>query len=171
MHININTNATITEGELRQLYPDTLFPLGFAGDFADYAYVHPVAQPEFNPATHKAVALTPVQVEGLWQQAWDVVALSQQEIDDARQAGIPTSCTPAQALVALYAVKGITEDNLLAAINSITDPVEHYITRIAFARATEWLRGSQTTQTMAALLSLTESDMDDLFAYAVTVSV
>lgn len=171
MHININTNATITEGELRQLYPQTLFPLGFDGDFEDYAYVHPVAQPEFNPATHKAVESDPVNVDDQWQQSWDVVPLTQAEIDDARRADIPTSCTPAQGLVALYAVKGITEDNLLAAINSITDPVENYIARIAFARATEWLRGSQTMQTMAALLGLTESDMDDLFAYAVTVNV
>lgn len=81
------------------------------------------------------------------------------------------SCTPAQGLVALYAIKNITEADLLAAIDGITDPVARYTARIAFARATEWRRDSQTMQTLAALLSLTEFDLDELFTYAVTVNV
>ena len=49
----------------------------------------------------------------------------------------PTVCSPAQGLVALYAIKQITEADVNAAIAGITDPVPRYTTQIAFARATE----------------------------------
>jgi hypothetical protein len=61
---------------------------------------------------------------------------------------VPESCTPAQGLVALFAVKQITEDQLLA-----------------------WERTSPTMQALAALLGLTEQDLDDLYTLAVTVVV
>lgn len=84
---------------------------------------------------------------------------------------VPASCTPAQGLVALFAVKGITEDQLLAAIDQIPDEVQRYTAKIGFQRATTWERGSPTMQAMAALLGLTEQDLDDLYTLAVTVVV
>ena len=45
---------------------------------------------------------TPVEVDGAWLQQWSVVPLTQQEIDDARRAAVPQSCTPAQGLVAFF---------------------------------------------------------------------
>lgn len=83
----------------------------------------------------------------------------------------PQSCTPAQGLVALYAVKGITEDDLHAAIALIEDPALRYTARIGLARATEWRRESPTMQQMAAMLELSEADLDALYAFAVTVQV
>lgn len=83
----------------------------------------------------------------------------------------PESCTPAQGLVALFAVKGITEDDVLAAIGQIADPVQQYTARIGLQRATTWERTSPTMQAMAALLGLTEQDLDDLYTLAVTVVV
>lgn len=82
-----------------------------------------------------------------------------------------TKCTPAQGLVALFALKQITEDDLLAAIAQIQDPVQQYTARIGLQRATTWERESQTMQSMAALLGLTEQDLDDLFEYAQGVTV
>lgn len=83
----------------------------------------------------------------------------------------PQSCTPAQGLVALYAVKGITEDDLHAAIALIEDPALRYTARVGLARATEWRRESPTMQQLAQLLGLSEADLDALYAYAVTVNV
>ena len=83
----------------------------------------------------------------------------------------PTVCSPAQGLVALFAIKQITESDVTATIAAITDPVARYTTQIAFARATEWKRDSVSIQRLAALLELTESDLDALFAFAVTVTV
>ena len=81
------------------------------------------------------------------------------------------SCTPAQGLVALFALKQITEDNVLAAIGQIPDPVQQYTARIGYQRATVWERNSPTMQALAQLLQLSETDLDALFAYAVEVQV
>lgn len=82
-----------------------------------------------------------------------------------------SACTPAQGLVALFALKGITEESILAVIESIPDELQRYTARIGYQRATSWERNSTTMQTMAQLLQLSESDLDELFAYAVGVSV
>ena len=83
----------------------------------------------------------------------------------------PTSCTPAQGLIALYALKQITEQDILDAIAQIPDPVQRYTVTIGYQRATTWERGSATMQAMAQLLGLTEADLDGLFAYASGVVV
>ena len=83
----------------------------------------------------------------------------------------PTSCTPAQGLIALYALKQLSEQDILDAIAQITDPVQRYTTTIGYQRATTWERGSATMQAMAQLLGLTEADLDRLFAYASGVVV
>lgn len=84
---------------------------------------------------------------------------------------VPTSCTPAQGLIALYALKSLTEQNILDAIAQIPDPVQRYTAQIGYSRAITWERESATMQAMAALLSLSEQDLDDLFAYAAGVEV
>ena len=83
----------------------------------------------------------------------------------------PTACSPAQGLVALFAIKQITESDVNATIAAITDPVARYTSQVAFARATEWRRGSASMQQLATLLGLTESDLDALFEFAVKVTV
>lgn len=84
---------------------------------------------------------------------------------------IPTSCTPAQGLIALFALKSITEQDILDAINLIPDPVQRYAAQIGYSRATSWERESPTMQSMAGLLGLSEQDLDDLYVYAVGVLV
>lgn len=81
------------------------------------------------------------------------------------------SCTPSQGLVTLFALKNITEDDVDAAIDLITDQVERYTAKIAFKHAKTWERNSKTMNVMAALLNLSDSDMDELFEYASTVQV
>ena len=83
----------------------------------------------------------------------------------------PPICSPAQGLVALFAIKQITEADVNAAIAGITDSVLRYTTQIAFARATEWRRDSAAMQQLATLLGLTEADLDALFEFAATVAV
>ena len=83
----------------------------------------------------------------------------------------PTVCSPAQGLVALFAIKQITESDVNATIAAITDPVARYTSQVAFARATEWRRDSVSIQQLSALLGLTESDLDALFEFAAKVTV
>ena len=101
--------------------------------------------------------------------AWRVAAV--QDIPAEPAPATPTVCSPAQGLVALYAIKQITESDVTATIAAITDPVARYTSQIAFARATEWRRDSVSIQQLSALLGLTEADLDALFAFAVTVAV
>lgn len=81
------------------------------------------------------------------------------------------SCTPAQGLVALFALKQITEDHVFDAIAKIPDQVQQYTVRIGYQRATTWERGSPTMLFMAQLLHLSDDDLEALFSYAVTVQV
>ena len=171
MFVNKTTGEEITFAQLKEHFPLTLFPEGFAEDFKDYAAVQQVDQPAHDPTTHKVVGLPPVEVDGVWLQQWSVVPLTQQEIDDARRARVPQSCTAAQGERALFDLRSITDADVLAAIDQIPDADNRYRARSAYQRATEWRRDSETTQTLAAILALSESDMDDLFTYAVTVNV
>lgn len=89
----------------------------------------------------------------------------------APAAEAPKVCSPAQGLVALYALKQITEADVNAAIAGIPDAVQRYTAQIAFARAIEWRRDSAVMQMLAAMLGLTAQGLDELFAFAVTVEV
>ncbi|MDE2415248.1 MAG: hypothetical protein KGM60_10865 [Comamonadaceae bacterium] len=84
---------------------------------------------------------------------------------------MPRSCSPAQGLVALYVLKGITEDRLLEAINGVPDAQARYAARIAMTRAGEWHRDSASLQGLAQLLGLSDADLDALFELAATVNV
>ena len=88
-----------------------------------------------------------------------------------KPAPAPTSCTPAQGLIALYALKQLTEQVILDAIAQIPDPVQRYTATIGYQRAITWQRGSATMTTMAQLLGLNSADLDALFAYAAEVAV
>lgn len=156
---------------LRAAYPLTMFPEDFAGAFGDYAPVHETEPPTYDPATHKLVEGAPEMQGDEWAQTWEVVPLTEQEIEAARIAALPTSCTPAQGLVALYTLKGITETGVLAAIAGIEDATQRYIAQVAYNKATSWERASTSMQTLAALLSLTEQDLDSLFSAAVQIQV
>lgn len=102
---------------------------------------------------------------------WDGVTLSPPPAPAPQPAPAPTSCTPAQGLIALYAIKQLTEQDILDAIAQITDPVQRYTATIGYQRATTWQRGSATMATLAQLLGLNSADLDALFAYAAEVAV
>ena len=84
---------------------------------------------------------------------------------------VPQSCTPAQGLIALYALQSITEEDIATAIAAIPDPVQRYSAQIGYTRAITWERTSATMQALAALLGLSESDLSTLFTYAAGVHV
>lgn len=84
---------------------------------------------------------------------------------------VPERCTPAQGLIALFALKRITEADVLTAIGSIPDDDKRYTVQIGYQRATVWDRSSPTMQAIAQLLQLSEEDLDALYSYGVTVQV
>ena len=115
------------------------------------------------------ILATPEFAEQLHPGKWRLAEV--QDVPTTPTTFTPTVCSPAQGLVALFAIKQITESDVNATIAAIPDPVARYTAQIAFARATEWRRESASIQQLATLLGLTESDLDALFAFAVTVAV
>ena len=115
------------------------------------------------------ILATPEFAEQLHPGKWRLAEVQDEPAEPTP--ATPTVCSPAQGLVALFAIKQITESDVNTTIAAITDPVLRYTSHVAFARATEWRRDSASIQQLAALLGLTESDLDALFAFAVTVAV
>lgn len=117
------------------------------------------------------------QVGGSMPDGW-VVMTGQRPQDDyvANETGewvpapvpVPQTVTPAQGLMALYALKGITEDDILAAIGTIEDATLRYQAQIAYKKATAWDRESESMAVVAQLLALTEADKDALFTLGAT---
>ena len=52
-------------------------------ELAEYGVfrVHPQEQPSYDPATHRVVEVQPVEQDGAWQQAWEVVELTPEEAE------------------------------------------------------------------------------------------
>ena len=115
------------------------------------------------------ILATPEFAEQLHPGKWRLAEV--QDVPAEPAPSTPAVCSPAQGLVALFAIKQITESDVNATIAAITDPVLRYTSQIAFARATEWKRDSVSIQQLSALLGLTESDLDALFEFAAKVTV
>lgn len=165
--INTQTGEyPISFAQLRAAHPLTMFPEGFAEAFGDYAPVQPAAAPAYDAATHKAVELPPVLTEGQWHQAWDVAPLSLQEIEDARRALVPQSCTRRQGRLALLQAGQL--DAVETAIAAITDPVQRMSAQIEY-EADTWERANAFLQAMWAQLGGTPDELDDIFVSAVTL--
>lgn len=92
-------------------------------------------------------------------------------VEQSLKKPLAASCTPAQGLIALYTIKGISEANVLEALSLIEDPEKKYIAQIGYTHSKTWERNSPTMETMAELLNLSEEDLEELFAYASTVVV
>lgn len=70
----------VSEDVLRARFPNMIFPKPFEPPDG-YAVVPYGTLPEHDPATHRAVEVAPIRVDGAWQPQWQVVPLTQQEID------------------------------------------------------------------------------------------
>lgn len=156
----------ITAAQMRASYPESLFPEDFAQAYGDHAPVHTTTRPVYDTATHKAVELTPVLMDGQWHQAWDVVPLTPEEIDAARRAMVPQSCTRRQGRLALLQAGQL--DAVETAIAAITDPVQRMSAQIEY-EADTWERANAFLQAMWAQLGGTPDELDDLFMSAVTL--
>lgn len=80
MYINTQTmQYPVSEGEIRAAYPNTSFAVPFVAP-EPYAWVFPAPQPTYDPITQGVREVTPVQVNGNWQQAWEVFALDAETV-------------------------------------------------------------------------------------------
>lgn len=172
MYINIETgDYPLSVAEIQELHPLTMM----AHHLECYAPVEPADTPAHDADTHKPIEIEPVQVDGVWRQQWSVVPLSAEELQavaaakakaeqEARDAA-RVRVTKRQALLALYDLKSIREDAILAAINSIEDEHARYRTLVDWQGAATIENDSPTVLLLAEALNIT-ADLPGLFDYA-----
>ena len=172
MYINIETgDYPLSVAEIQGLHPLTMMPQ----HLECYAPVEPTDTPAHDTDTHKPVEVEPVQVDGVWRQQWSVVPLSAEELQavadakaKAEQEARDTArvrVTKRQALLALYDLKSIREDAILAAINAIEDEHARYRTLVDWQGAATIENDSPTVLLLAGALNIT-ADLPALFEYA-----
>ena len=165
--LNTNTNEyPVALAQLRAAYPLSIFPVPFEEDFEDFAYVHATEQPEHDPATHRAVEVDPIELDGEWQQAWEVVVLTAEEIAAANRVPVPPSVTMRQARLALLGAGLLA--GVDAAIDSLPNPQKE-VARIEWEYAAEVQRSSGLVPMMGVALGLDDAALDALFVAAVAL--
>jgi len=85
MHIKRTDGITTpySIGQLRRENPQVSFPQNIPeATLAEYSVypLTPTDQPAYDPATHRIEEGTPVLVKGAWTQAWNVTALTDEEV-------------------------------------------------------------------------------------------
>ncbi|KEH10791.1 hypothetical protein GY14_02600 [Delftia tsuruhatensis] len=175
MYIHIDTKEyPLTELDIRERHPNTMFGMPFIPT-EHYAPVEPSDTPAYEPDTHKPEEMEPVKINGVWRQQWSVVPLSVEELQavatakanaerEAREAA-RKRVTKRQALLALFDLKGIKEDAILAAIEAISDEHMRYRTLVDWQGASTIESDSSTVQLLAGALNIT-ADLPTLFEYA-----
>ncbi|MBS0227659.1 MAG: hypothetical protein JSS23_03070 [Proteobacteria bacterium] len=167
MHNFIHTGTgayPVTFAQLRAEHPLTLFPEGFAEDFGDYAPVRPTAMPDHDHATHKAVEMPPVLMDDQWHQAWEVSALTQEDIDAARRALVPAKVTRRQARQALL-LAGLL-GSVQPAIDAIEDATQRQLAQIEWDDSLEFERNRPLLIRLAHAIGLDDAGLDNLFIQA-----
>jgi len=90
MYINTETmQYPLTVDQIKAMTPDTSFPDNYAPS-APYEPVLQSPQPTYNTMTQYCREVTPVLINGVWMQAWEVVDLDPEQIayneEQAKQA-------------------------------------------------------------------------------------
>lgn len=150
----------------RSAHPLTIFFEPFDGDDR-YMPVVPVAPPEHDAATHKALETEPVEEGGQWHQAWSIVPLTPQEIEAARMARVPASVTRRQAKQAL-AINGLLA-NVQLAIDAIPDATQKAMMQIEWYDSQAFERHRPSLIAICTALGLSSDGIDDLFLLAETL--
>lgn len=121
--------------------------------------------PEIDPLWQNVTLVNPVKQDNQWFQEWSVTTVSPEEHDtrvaEYRQT---LNCTPLQGKIELE------NRGLLDAAEAEVAAADK-ITRLAWANATIWYRTSPMIESLAAGLSLTPDDLDDLFVQAAKITV
>lgn len=155
----ITLEYPITPDLMRARHPNTLFPEPFE-PLDRYAPVPFGTVPAHDAATHKAVEIAPVKQDGQWVQAWEVAALTPEEMESARRVLVPHAVTMRQARLALHSAGLLASVD--AAIDGLPSPQKE-AARIEWEYATEVQRSSGLVPMMGVALGLDDAALDALF--------
>ena len=175
MYIHIETSEyPLSILDIQGRHPNTIFGTPFIPP-EGYALVEPTDTPTYEADTQKPVEGEPIEIDGVWRQQWSVVPLSAEELRAAADAKAKAEqeardaarvrVTKRQALLALFDLKGIKEDAILAAINAIEEEHARYRTLVDWQGAAPIENDSPTVLLLADALNIT-ADLPTLFDYA-----
>lgn len=88
----------------------------------------------------------------------------------ARLDAMTVSAFQAQAAMAMARAKGITDFDLLARVQQIVSEAADPLVQIAWEKAAEFNRKSQTIASLASQVPLSSDQLDNLFELAATIS-
>jgi hypothetical protein len=165
MYINTQTLTQHTEQDIRADNPNTSFPVPFVAPDG-YAYVFP-APAVYDPVTQTATETTPEQtVLGHWEQRWTVTDKTPEviaaEAEAKRIAAIPASVSPRQIRQALTRA-GLRTSVEAAVAAGDQDTKDWYEFATAFDRA------SPVVAALGVALSVSPTQLDDLWTLAATL--
>lgn len=165
MYINTTTLTQHSEQAIRAANPNTSFPVPFVAP-EEYAYVFP-APATYDPVTQTATETTPEQtVLGHWEQRWTVTDKSAEviaaEAEAKRIAAIPASVSPRQIRQALTRA-GLRTSVEAAVTAGDQDTKDWYEFATAFDRA------SPVVAALGVALSVSPTQLDDLWTLAATL--
>lgn len=119
MYIHKETKRyPVTQGEIMGLHQDTMFPTPFIPP-EGYYFVNPTF-PEYDKNTHKAVEAEPIEADGVWTQVWDVVEMTDEEVQGLHP--FFSTCTRRQGLLALLSY-GFKRSDVERKITEIEDEI------------------------------------------------
>jgi hypothetical protein len=117
-----------------------------------------------------------METEDGYLQQWEVLPLNDDELaqleaerlaaEQAARDAARVTVTKRQALLALFDMKGIKNDDIEAQISLIPDDVDRYRALVDWQGSAAIESDSPTVLALAAGLNLTEADLFELFGYA-----
>lgn len=163
-----NLNTQQREGPIREGRYLVDGQPGSLPDFLVELEIEKVSNPAYDPATqtieYRAFAdLTNFK----WIEESYVRDLSQEEIAQ-RLPQPPSTCTPRQLRIALIR-SGISLSTIEAQIDAIENPIQKEIARAEWEYALEIKKEHPLVGMIAAVLNLTEQQINDIFVLAVTL--
>ena len=128
------------------------------------AYVFEGVPPSYDPATQKLVDSAATEViEGKLYSTYDIVQLTQVELDAIYQASVPEVITMREARLVLF------QNELLPTIDAAIAASTDEVLKIEWAYAAELRRDWPSLITMAAALGITDAALDAMFIQAKTL--
>jgi hypothetical protein len=79
---------------------------------------------------------------------------------------VPESVSRRQLLVALFMATGVKDTDILTSLGAIADPAARYVATVEFREAGEFRRAHPLIAQLAAQLSLSAEQVDDIFRAA-----
>lgn len=151
------------------------FPVPFEAP-ERYVLITPVDPPEFDPDTHKAVPVEPLETEDGYVQQWEVVPLDDDELaqleaerlaaEQAARDAARITISRTQGLVYIYRNLRVTEGDVEALIEGMEDADAKYEAGLYF-RAATWDSDNPHVQMFGAGIGLeTPAQLEEAFRAA-----